>query len=83
MHDNNISDIQVWIDRIWKDVGSHSIFANIVLKVKKKNGENRSRSSSTYDDDYSDFPLLSLVWTLNRLAIFAKSFIHTSMPWKL
>ena len=36
MHDNNISDVQVWIDRIWRDAGSHSVFANIVLKVKKK-----------------------------------------------
>jgi mediator of RNA polymerase II transcription subunit 5 len=37
MHDNNVSDVQVWIDRIWKDTYSHtsSIFANIVLKVKK------------------------------------------------
>ena len=35
MHDNNTSDIQVWIDRIWKDADSHSIFANIVLKVKE------------------------------------------------
>jgi hypothetical protein len=34
MHDNNFSDVQIWIDRIWKDVGSHSVFANIVLKVK-------------------------------------------------
>jgi hypothetical protein len=37
MHDNNISDVQVWIDRIWKDVDSHSIFANIVLKVETLN----------------------------------------------
>lgn len=80
MHDNNISDVQVWIDRIWKDVDSHSIFANIVLKVK--NTEHRSQSSSTYDDDYSGFPLPSLLWTLNRLAIYVKSFIHMKMPWK-
>ena len=33
MQDNNVSDVQVWIDRIWKDADSHSIFANIVLKV--------------------------------------------------
>ncbi|KAF8807476.1 hypothetical protein BYT27DRAFT_7223294 [Phlegmacium glaucopus] len=32
IHDSNVSDVQVWIDRIWKDVGSHSVFANIVLK---------------------------------------------------
>ena len=36
MQDNNVSDVQVWIDRIWKDADSHSIFANIVLKVYKK-----------------------------------------------
>jgi len=42
MHDNNVSDVQVWIDRVWKDVGSHSVFANIVLKVKKKKTLNHS-----------------------------------------
>ena len=81
MHDNNVSDVQVWIDRIWKDTDSHSIFANIVLKVKKN--EHCSRSFSTYDDgDYSGFPLPSLLWMLNRLGIYVKSFIHMNMPWK-
>jgi hypothetical protein len=79
MHDNNISDVQVWVDRIWKDVDSHSIFANIVLKVKALNIF--AKISSTYYD-YSGFPLPSLLWTLNRLAISVKSFIHMNMPWK-
>ena len=79
MHDNNISDVQVWVDRIWKDVDSHSIFANIVLKVKTLNI--LSQTSSTHDD-YSGFLPPSLLWTLNRLAISVKSFIHMNMPWK-
>ena len=37
MHDNNISDVQVWVVCIWKDADSHSIFVNIVLKVKTLN----------------------------------------------
>ncbi|KAF8168029.1 mediator complex subunit Med5-domain-containing protein [Crassisporium funariophilum] len=32
MHDNKVTEAKVWVDRIWKDVSSHSVFANIVLK---------------------------------------------------
>lgn len=33
MQDSSVGDAKVWIDRIWRDPGSHAIFANLVLKV--------------------------------------------------
>ncbi|KAJ3503158.1 hypothetical protein NLJ89_g8558 [Agrocybe chaxingu] len=32
MQDQDISDAQVWVERIWKDPGSHAVFANVMLK---------------------------------------------------
>ena len=83
MQDNNVSDVQVWIDRIWKDADSHSIFANIVLKVYKKTLNIVAKKLQLMMNDCSGFPLPSLLWMLNRLGIYAKSFIHMNMPWKL
>lgn len=54
MHDNNVSDVHVWIDRIWKDVGSHSVFANIVLKVKKEKKKKLNHRSQGFSTDYDD-----------------------------
>ena len=34
--DSSIGETNLWMDRLWKDCGSHSLFANIVRKVQLK-----------------------------------------------
>lgn len=34
MPDLNFDDARGWIDRIWNDTGSHSVFADAALKVR-------------------------------------------------
>jgi hypothetical protein len=31
--DISVEDLQPWIDRVWRDAGSHSAFADVVLRV--------------------------------------------------
>jgi hypothetical protein len=31
--DVSVEDLQPWIDRVWRDAGSHSAFAELALKV--------------------------------------------------
>lgn len=32
-HDTSVEDLQSWIDRIWRDAGSHNAFADVALRV--------------------------------------------------
>ncbi|CAA7266513.1 unnamed protein product [Cyclocybe aegerita] len=32
MQDQDITDAQIWVERTWKDPGSHAVFANVMLK---------------------------------------------------
>jgi len=32
--DSGVEDLQPWIDRVWRDASSHSVFANVARKVR-------------------------------------------------
>ena len=70
--DFSVEDLQPWIDRVWRDTGSHSAFADVALRV--------GLYHPLIDDDnmfissVSRCLLLCLMW--NLLAISAGYYTH-------
>jgi len=53
----NIAELKIWIDRIWKDPSTHAIFATIFSKVRLTGGAVWCLLVLTSLFDISVFPL--------------------------
>jgi len=54
----NIAELKIWIDRIWKDPSTHAIFATIFSKVRLTGEGGVAFAGADFPFDISVSPLL-------------------------
>ena len=71
--DVSVEDLQPWINRVWRDAGSHSAFADVALRVGLYHYD-LTGDDNVFISSVSRRLLLCLMW--NLLAICADCYTH-------